>query len=196
MKFRKFSIILSSMALLITSFGHAASSAHFGVVNFTTCVMESKLGKKEQQSFESLKNQMTTLVTDVEKQMKEIQSKLSDPDYLDTLSPEGEQELRTKLQALNEDMARYQNQYMQIMNQANMRLVQSLSSAVAEASTRVAEKENLTFVLNRDSCFYYDPKSDVTQKVISQMDKDFEMREKQQRETSQVEESAESQNNG
>ncbi len=49
------------IATLLTTAGFSAEAAqNFGIVNFGTCVSDSKLGKQEQASFESLKKQMTS----------------------------------------------------------------------------------------------------------------------------------------
>src|SRR5579871_5648379 len=106
-------LLAALLSLGITSTTFAAQDVSIGVVNFATCITDSKLGKKEQESFESLKKQMATLVEDTEKQMNEIATKFNDPEYLDGLSPEAEEEMKIKFRTLNEELNRYQNQYYQ-----------------------------------------------------------------------------------
>jgi len=165
------------LALLTTLFctsAFAAESAQsFGVVNFGTCVSDSKLGIQEQASFEALKKQMASLLEDTEKQLNDLTAKFNDPDYLDGLSPEAEEELKNKFRSLNEDLNRYQNQYYQVMNQANMRIVQTLSNGINTASEKVAKDKKLSVVFNKEACFYYTPALDVTKLVIAEMDKAF-----------------------
>ena len=126
-----------------------------GIVNFTTCMTESKTGKQEQASFESLKNQMSSLLEDTEKQLNEITSKFNDPEFMDGLSPDGEEEMKTKFQMLNEETSRYQNQYYQVLNQANMKVVQSMSTAIQEAAEKVAKAKKISMVINKEACFFY-----------------------------------------
>lgn len=145
-----------------------------GIVNFTTCMTESKMGKQEQASFESLKNQMASLLEDTEKQLNELTSKFNDPEYMDGLSPDGEEELKTKFQMLNEEMSRYQNQYYQVLNQANMKVVQSMSSRIQEAAEKVAKSRKLSMVMNKEACFFYTSGLDVTNFVIAELDRTFE----------------------
>jgi outer membrane protein len=163
--------------LIVTALTTAAFSAenvlNYGIVNFGTCVSDSKLGKQEQASFESLKKQMTVLLEDTEKQLNELSTKFNDPEYLDGLSPEAEEELKVKFRTLNEELSRYQNQYYQVMNQANMRIMQTLAAGINSASEKVAKDKKLSMVVNKDACFYFTPALDVTNLVIVEMDKSF-----------------------
>src|SRR5580692_6993956 len=147
MKKRFIPIFITAIGLLSTACA-AESAPSVGVVNFTTCVSDSKLGKQEQASFESLKKQMAILLEDTEKQLNELSTKLNDPEYLDGLSPEGEEELKNKFRTLNEELGRYQNQYYQVMNQANMRVMQTLSTSINVASEKVAKEKKLSMVVN------------------------------------------------
>lgn len=149
------------------------NAASFGIVNFNTCVLESEYGKKEQESFEKLRSQMTTLVQDIETKLKTVSEKLNDPDHRDSLSPEAEKQLYVEFQSLNEELNRYQNQFMQVMQQANMQIMQSMADKVAKASEVVAKERKLPLVLNKEMVFYYDEKDDVTDLVVKEMDKRF-----------------------
>src|SRR5689334_25235419 len=106
---RRFVLSLLAASSLVT--GALVADANFGIVNFHSCAADSKLGKQEQASFETIKKQMSTLLEDTDKQMQEIATKLNDQEYLDGLSPEAEKELKNKYEALAQDMQRYQNQY-------------------------------------------------------------------------------------
>ncbi|MBS0620933.1 MAG: OmpH family outer membrane protein [Verrucomicrobia bacterium] len=167
--------LITALGLLLASTACAAdSSPSCGVVNFATCVSDSKLGKQEQSSFDALKKQMSALLEDTEKQINELAAKFNDAEYLDGLSPEAEEEMKAKFRALNEDMNRYQNQYYQVLNQANMRVVQTLAAGINNASEKVAKDKKLNMVVNKEACFFYAPALDVTNLVIAEMDKNFE----------------------
>lgn len=159
--------------LIAAAMTTSAFAADFGIVNFGTCVSDSKLGKQEQASFESLKKQMTTLLEDTEKQLNELSAKFNDPEYLDGLSPEAEDELKNKFRTLSEEMSRYQNQYYQVMNQANMRIMQIMANNINTASEKVAKDKKLSMVVNKDACFFYNPALDITNLIITEMDKGF-----------------------
>jgi outer membrane protein len=179
MKRRFVPTLLIAMALTTAAFS-AETVPSFGIVNFGTCVSDSKLGKQEQASFESLKKQMANLLEETEKQLNEMAAKFNDPEYLDGLSPEAEEELKNKFRTLNEELSRYQNQYYQVMNQANMRVMQTLAVSINTASEKVAKDKKLSMVVNKDACFYFTPALDVTQFVVTEMDKNFAQESKKQ----------------
>lgn len=177
---RKFIIAtFSAFVLSIAAFA-GETSPSIGVVDFAKCVTDSKQGKQEQNSFESLKNQMSGVLQETEKQLTEISANLNDTEFLDGLSPEAEEELKIKFRTLNEEMNRYQNQYYQVLNQANMRVIQSLSAMINSASEKVAKEKKLHLIFNKEACFFISDKFDVTQFVIAEMDKTFDIESKKQ----------------
>lgn len=165
---------LAIFGLCTTGFAATEAKPAVGVVNFANCMTDSKLGQQEQKSFESLKAQMTSLMEDTEKQLNELAAKFNDSEYMDGLSPEAEDEMKTKYRTLNEEMGRYQNQFYQVMQQANMKIMQTLASNIQQASEKVAEEKKLTMVMNKEACFFSAPTLDVTNLVIAEMDKSFE----------------------
>lgn len=168
-----FSAALSTA--LIAGSSLAAENVVTGVVNFTTCITDSKHGKKEQENFESLRKQMSSMIENTETQLKEISAKFEDTEYLDSLSPKAEEELKIKFQTLQEELGRYQNQFYQVLNHANHQMVQKISSSISQAAKQVAEKNKLDYVINKEACFYIRPDLDVTTQVISEMDKKYEL---------------------
>ena len=170
--------ILAVMTSLGMSIAAMANSV--GVVNFTSCITDSKSGQKEQASFEALKKQMSSLLEDTEKQLREISNKFNDPDYLDGLSPEAEEELKIKFRTLNEELNRYQNQYYQVLNQANMKLVQTMSNTINTSAEAVAKEKKLDMVINKEAFFFHNNKLDVTALVIKEMDRRFDEEQKAQ----------------
>lgn len=171
---RKFLLSAATFLSISSSVFGISKGSSFGIVDFGTCIMESKYGKKEQAGFESLKNQIQSMLQDAEKQLGEVTAKLQDQDYLDSLSPEAEMELKGRYQALSEEYGRYQNQYYQVLQQANMRVVQTMSQHITQASQEVAKDMKIPLVVSKEAAFYYDPNFDMTQLVIEKMNKDFD----------------------
>lgn len=143
------------------------------IVNFSHCIADSKLGKQEQASFESLKTQMTQSLENLEKQINEISVKFNDREFLDGLSPEAEEELKTKYRSLNEELSHHQNQYYQVMSQVNQQIVQKLNNAICSAAESVARAQNISLVVNKEACFFYAETLDITSLVTAEMDKNF-----------------------
>ncbi len=153
----------------------ANESPLIGVVNFSSCVTESKTGKKEQENMENLRHQMSSLMENSEKELREISAKFEDTEYLDSLSPKAEEDLKTKYQALQEDLNRYQQQFYQVLNHANYQLVHKMSAQIAAASEKIAAENHLDYVINREACFYVRSDLDVTSLIIQEMDKTFDL---------------------
>lgn len=172
--------LLLATALTAGSLFGADSTQKIGVVNFATCVTDSKYGQQEQNAFEAMKKQMSSLMEDTEKQLRELTDKLQDKDYLDGLSPEAEQELKNKYNTLSEELQRYQQQFYQVLQQTNYKLVQNIGNQINTASEKVAANKGIHAVINKEACFYYLPSLDVTSDVIKEMDKIFEADAKKQ----------------
>ncbi|HSX37649.1 MAG TPA: OmpH family outer membrane protein [Chlamydiales bacterium] len=171
---RKHFMIATSLCSLLTVSGFADEAPVIGAVNFSECISDSKAGKKEQENMETLRKQMSSLIETSEKELREISAKFEDTEYLDSLSPKAEEELKVKYQALQEDLGRYQQQFYQVLNHANYQMVQKMSSTIAAASEIIAQEKNLDYVLNREACFYIRPDLDVTNLVVAEMDKTFD----------------------
>ncbi len=161
----------------LASFGKAlgadANNKQMGVVNFASCVTESKLGKQEQASFESMKSQMTKSLEELEKQINDISAKFNDQEYLESLNPKAEEELKTKFRTLSEELSRNQNQFYQLLNQANMRIIQMIQGQITLAAEKIAKEKKLALVLNKEALFYFAQALDITDQVIAEMDKQF-----------------------
>lgn len=171
--FTKKIFVLVCCILPLTKSLPSQEQSALAVVNFATCITESKFGKQEQENLENMRKQMSTMSEETKKELDSISAKFEDADYMDGLSPKAEEELRTKYQALNEDLARYQQQFYQVSQQASYQLMQKMNEIISKASHNVALSKKLTYVVNREACFYYKPESDITQEVIKEMDREF-----------------------
>jgi outer membrane protein len=144
------------------------------IVNFKTCVEKSKMGQKEQSSFEALKKQMEAILSEKEKALTEVASKFNDIDYLDSLSPDAEAELKRQFRTLNQEYSSQQNQFYQSLSQTNLMVIQKLNEAITKASQDVAKKNNIDIVLNEESCFFFISSLDISDLVVRAMDEAFE----------------------
>lgn len=144
------------------------------IVNFKTCVEQSKAGKHEQANFEALKKQAETVMEEKEKGLNEIATKFNDPDYLDSLSPEAEAELKHKFRTASQEINQLQNQYYQVLQQSNYKIVQKLTEMVSKAAANWAKDNKADLVLNEEGAFYYNPDLDVSKQVIAIMDEQFD----------------------
>lgn len=180
----KFFLAAATLLGLTTSDLSAEAQSSFGVVNFTTCVTESKVGKKEQENVDNMRQQISSMIEGTEKELREIATKFDDSEYLDSLSPKAEEELKSRFQNLQEELSRYQNQFYQVLQHANYQLVNKMTSAIAKASEKIAATKDLDYVINKEACFYIRPGLDVTTLIINEMDKNFELEAKKLSENS------------
>lgn len=149
------------------------------LVNFKTCVEKSKLGQKEQASFDAMKKQMESILEEKEKALTEVASKFNDIDYLDSLSPDAEAELKRQFRTLNQEFSAQQSQFYQSLSQTNMMVIQKLTDAVTKASEEVAKAFKIDIILNNESCFYSVAAIDVSDHVVAALDKAFEKESKE-----------------
>lgn len=168
--------LLSTLAALSLSIC-PTFAAEVGIVNFASCCSDSKAGQQEQESLQTMQNQMVSLMEETEKEIKEIDAKLKDTEYLDSLSPQAEAELQAKREQLAKNAGQYQGQFYQMMQQVQYQIYQRVLSNVTKAAEKVRKEKNLDFVINKEACFAVRPDSDldVTSSVISEMDKTFEL---------------------
>jgi outer membrane protein len=174
---RKFFLSAATTLCLATGLT-AAENPSIGVVNFTNCITESKAGKKEQENMETIRKQMSSMMESKEKELKEIAAKFDDAEFLDSLSPKAEEELKAKFQALQEELGGYQNQFYQVLNHANYQMIQKMGSNISKAAEKLAKEMNLDYVINKEACFYISDKFDLTSKIVSEMDKLFDLEAK------------------
>ena len=154
---------------------NAAETGFIGTVNFANCITESKAGIQEQQNMENLRKQMSSMIESAETELRELNAKFDDTEYLDSLSPKAEEELKMKHQALQEDLGRYQQQFYQVLNHANYQMVQKMRSTIESAAATVAKSKNLDYVINEEACFYIRPDLDVTDLVVNEMNQTFDL---------------------
>lgn len=171
---KKFTILALSIATLACA-SLTAFASDFGFVNFKHCIEKSKQGVQERNAFEALKKQLSDALQKSDKELEDLAKKLQDQDYMDGLSPGAEDELKQRFQALSQEFSRYQNQYYQLLNQANMRMIQSMHDSVCNAAEKIRDQHNLSFLFNEDSTFACAPAFNFTDEVIQELDKRFDL---------------------
>jgi len=186
---------ITSACLLCSTYGQAAGTAEFSqatplriaLVNFKTCVEKSKMGQKEQASFDAMKKQMETVLETKEKALTAVASKFNDIDYLDSLTPEAEAELKRQFRTENQEFTQLQNQFYQQLSQTNVLVVQKLTDAVTKAVEEIAKAQKIDLVLSEESIFFAIPAIDISQMVVDRLDELFEKESKDSKSASALE---------
>ncbi len=161
-------------SMLMSAAIFADDAVKIGVVNFKLVVEESKFGKLEQSNFETLKKQIEGVVEEKDKARADLAAKFNDPDYIESLSPEAENELKHKFRLINLELGQMEGQFYQTLNQANVKILQKLNEMVSKAAVTVAKENHLTLILNEDGCFFNDKTLDVSRKIIANLDALYE----------------------
>ncbi len=143
------------------------------LVNFKTCVEKSKVGQKEQVGFDGMKKQMETIMIEKEKTLSDVSAKFNDMDYLDSLSPEAEADLKHKYRSLSQEYQQQQNQFYQTLSQANVAIVQKLTQDVTKACEKAAKTHGIDLIINEEAAFYNTSAVDISQIIIKIMDETF-----------------------
>lgn len=141
-----------------------------GVVNSKKCLEDSKLGKQDTADFKKMQAQMETILQEKVRALEEIESKLSDDDYIDSITPEAEASLKQKKRELRKEAVGLESQYMQTLQQANVKIVQKLTDVISKASEQVAQEMGLDYILTDEACTFYNKNLDVSDRIVAKMD--------------------------
>ena len=143
------------------------------IVDFGKCYTDSQYGKREQENFNQMKNQMEAAIKELSDQMTEASAKLDDEFTRDSLSPEAEKKLQEEMQTLSSELQRYQQQYYYMLQQANMKTMNTMADRIKEASGSIAKDKHYSLIVNKDQVFHFTPDLEITGEVIIKLDELF-----------------------
>jgi outer membrane protein len=153
-----------------------------GIVNTKKCLEESKLGKQEQANFEKMKQQMESVLQEKERALEEIEAKLNDDDYMDSISDEAASELKRKKRAIRNEGMQLQSQYMQTLQQANVKIIQRLTDVIGRASAQVAKDTStgqpVDVIFTDEACTFFSPRLDVSDRIVAKMNAIYDAEQK------------------
>ena len=164
---KKYLVVLC-LAMASVSFA-AEKAAAIGTVSFKTVIEKSRVGKEEQARFDQMRKQMEQTLEQKEKELNELAPKFND-EYLDSLTPEAEKDLKDKFGNLSQELTQKQNEFYQTLNQAQMQVMQKVFEMVSEASKSLAAEKGLDLIINDEVCFFKNDKLDVSADIIKKLD--------------------------
>jgi outer membrane protein len=168
-----------AFSLIAGAAAYADSPQKVGFVDFNECIENSLYGKREKEGFETLQKHMHDAISQAEKQLGDVIQKLQDQDYLDTLTLAAEEELKAKFQQMNQELNAYQGEYYRAMQQANVKITQAIAMQIKKASKVVAEEKGVDTIFSKESAFFYTPEQDLTEDLITEMNREFEVAAKE-----------------
>jgi outer membrane protein len=165
----KKNVFAIAMCLVLSTAMAAEKGASIGTVSFKAVIEKSKIGKEEQARFDQMRKQMEQSLEQKEKELNELAPKFND-EYLDSLTPEAEKELKEKFNALSQELTQKQNEFYQTLNQSQMQVMQKVYDMISEASKLLAAEKGLDLIVNDEVCFFKDNAFDVSSEVIKKLD--------------------------
>ena len=147
----------------------AEKGTSIGTVSFKTVIEKSSFGKEEQARFDQMRKQMEQSLEQKEKELNEMAPKFND-EYLDSLTPEAEKELKEKFTALSQELTQKQNEFYQTLNQAQTQVMQKVYDMISEASKSLAAEKGFDLIINDEVCFFKNEKLDVSADVVKKLD--------------------------
>lgn len=178
---KKKSLLLSAAALSCFGFLSSAtpvaqpatqSDLKIGVINFRYCLENSKFGKEELARLETVKKQLESAMQAKEKEINELAPKFNE-EYMDTLTPAAEEELKARFSSLNQEFSQLQSQFYNLLNQAQYQIMGKLTEMISNASAPVAKRKGLVITINQEACSYHDESLDISPSVTEEMDAQF-----------------------
>ena len=180
---------MSVLALLLCSQTFAADfQDSFTVVDYEKCFAESLHGKQYNTNMKQTSERLNKLISQTKTKLEEVESQLSDEEYLGSLTDKAKEALEKKRESLQEDASRYGQQAMEIVRQLHQTSIQEIRDVITKATKAVVkEKSYPPCVFSAETLVFYDdkkyPQMDITKDVIKEMnrrfDKDTEKRKKQ-----------------
>jgi len=162
--------LLLAGASAISTQGFATEASNLpGIVNFQACVSETKVAQEKQKELEGLEKQFRVRIDEIQKRCKEIDEKLGNEAYIDSISAEAEENLKNERQAEVQKLMSAQNEFQQIMQQQQMAFQQSFVLSLSDAAKQVAKERGHSFVISKDACLFYDDKLDMTKDVVAKV---------------------------
>jgi outer membrane protein len=168
MKKSLLALLIAGASLASTqSFGESSNLP--GIVNFQACVSKAKVAQEKQKELEGLEKQFRVRIDEIQKHCKEIDEKLGNEAYIDSISAEAEEALKKERQAEVQKLMSAQNEFQQIMQQQQMAFQQSFVLSLSDAAKQVAKERGHTYVISKDACLYFDDKLDMTEDVVAKV---------------------------
>ena len=168
------------------AFGDTAPGAP-GVVNFQTCMEKAKIAQDKRRELEGFDKQFRVKIDEIQKRCKEIDDKLNNVEYVDSITAEAEENLKKERQAEMQKLMGTQNEFQQIMQQQQMAFSQSFMISLGDAAKKVAKEKGLSHVIAKEACLYYEDNLDLTEDVISKINALYDKQQREAEKTAKTE---------
>ncbi|OTG82651.1 hypothetical protein B9T33_04170 [Acinetobacter sp. ANC 5054] len=159
--------LVASLALVGMSCTTMVQAAGYGVVDLEKVVEQSTYIKQQNASIQQQVKPQTTKIESLAKELELMQQKAQQEG--DKLSAAQKQQMGQQYQAKLKELNDLQ-QKVQTSVQANIQtLNRTMDSRIKQVAEQLRTENNLDVVLNKNSALAYDPKFELTDKMIQKV---------------------------
>jgi Skp family chaperone for outer membrane proteins len=163
-------IVFSVIVTGCVSLGLAQETFDVGIIDSSKVIQTSAEGKKAMFTLKQKEQQIIDGLAKIDKQVKELQSKLDAQKLL--LTPESQQQIAFDVEQLRTKRKRAEEDYAKEYKQLEFSLVSKIRNEVFPIIETVAKERNFRLVLDLSvtGAAYVDPVIDITEEVIQRYD--------------------------
>ena len=159
--------IVASLALAGMSCAAMVHAAGYGVVDLEKVVEQSAFIKQQNASIQQQVKPQTTKIESLAKELEALQQKAQQGG--DKLTAAQKQQMSQQYQAKLKELNDLQ-QKVQTSVQSNIQtLNRTMDTRIKQVAEQLRTENNLEVVLNKNSALAYDPKFDLTDKMIQKV---------------------------
>ena len=159
--------IVASLALVGMSCTAMVHAAGYGVVDLEKVVEQSTFIKQQNASIQQQVKPQTTKIESLAKELEALQQKAQQGG--DKLTAAQKQQMSQQYQAKLKELNDLQ-QKVQTSVQSNIQtLNRTMDTRIKQVAEQLRTENNLEVVLNKNSALAYDPKFDLTDKMIQKV---------------------------
>ncbi|CAM4266793.1 OmpH family outer membrane protein [Acinetobacter pragensis] len=152
-----------ALSMLMTSVAHAAG---YGIVDLEKIVEQSAYIKQQNASMQQQIKPQTAKIESLTKELEALQQRAQQGANLsDAEKKTMTQQYQTKLQELNTLQQKVQG----TVESSIQALNRTMDSRIKQAAEQLRKENSLDVVLNKNSALAYDPKYDLTDKMIQKV---------------------------
>ncbi|WP_353140651.1 OmpH family outer membrane protein [Acinetobacter pragensis] len=152
-----------ALSMLMTSVTHAAG---YGIVDLEKIVEQSAYIKQQNASMQQQIKPQTAKIESLTKELEALQQRAQQGANLsDAEKKTMTQQYQTKLQELNTLQQKVQG----TVESSIQALNRTMDSRIKQAAEQLRKENSLDVVLNKNSALAYDPKYDLTDKMIQKV---------------------------
>jgi len=138
---------------------------------------KSKFASAKREEIEGFGKELQVKLETLHKEYKEVEEKLKNTEYVDSITPEAEKALENEKAAKAQKLGMAQSEFSQMMQQKQMEFYQALQENIGEAAQQIAAEKSFDNIASKDLFFFFDQKLDVTDEVVAKMDELYEQKQ-------------------